>query len=134
VRPRATGMWLLLLVRRSYRRASGGCSDLCGSLPQQLDGGACDSVPAGVACSSAHRPDWCWGWLVVAMPAGGLLNVIPTSGPFGTVVSIFAWALLVPWKALAVAGVYIVIQASRWEGSFDHPRFDASTSSSFSRP
>lgn len=111
VQPTAYRGVLVLLAPSFYRRRFGRVLDLCGA--------ALSSWMVGVVISS----------LFVALLAGvglsllgvklvvanallaGLLNVIPNVGPTLSTVFPMSVALLdAPWKALAVLGLYVVVQ------------------------
>lgn len=111
VQPTAYRDVLLLLAPSFYRRRLRQVLELCGAaLSDWMVGMAissvCVALLAGIGLSLLGVK------LVVANALlAGLLNVIPNVGPTLSTIFPMAVALLdAPWKALAVLGLYLVVQ------------------------
>ncbi len=111
VQPTAYRDVALLLVPSFYRRRFRRVLDLCGSALSDWMVGVmisslCVALLAGIGLSLLGVK------LVVANALlAGLLNVIPNVGPTLSTIFPMSVALLeAPWKAVAVLGLYIVIQ------------------------
>ncbi len=111
VQPTAYRDVLVLLAPSFYRRRLRQVLDLCGAaLSDWMVGVAissvCVALLAGVGLSLLGVK------LVVANALlAGLLNVIPNVGPTLSTIFPMSVALLdAPWKALAVLGLYVVVQ------------------------
>jgi len=111
VQPNAYRNVAILLVPSFYRRRAQGILDQCGNALSSwmvgvLISSLCVALLAGIGLSLLGVK------LVMANALlAGLLNVIPNVGPTMSTIFPMAVALLdSPWKALAVLGLYVIVQ------------------------